>query len=207
MGNDNIINTYIEGFKNFEDYINEINNPGFLENTEIHEGYLVNYKQYQEFKYLIFNLQNQNPSNQLDDEKIKGFIESKKLTTESLDDVKVKVLNGYSFQIINKKISKLICKQNINKQHKIEYKIFPGSQGYILLNPDKESKIQYKNNKNNIIDLSTVLGQKSNQNSVNNNIMSNSNQKMEKWGIIYGDCANYFNNENFLIKKLSKNEI
>ena len=27
-------------------------------------------------------------------------------------------------------------KQNIYKQHKIEYKIFPGSQGYILLNPD-----------------------------------------------------------------------
>ena len=56
MGNENILNTYKEGFKNFEDYINEINNPGFLANIEIHEGYLVNYKQYQEFKYSIFNL-------------------------------------------------------------------------------------------------------------------------------------------------------
>ena len=207
MGNDNVLNTYKEGFKNFEDYINEINNPGFLANIEIHEGYLVNYKQYQEFKYLIFNLQNQNSSNPLDDEKLKGYIESKKLTTESLDDVKTHVLTGYSFQIINKKIYKLICKQNMNPQHKIEYKIIPGSPGYIILNPDKENQIKYKNNKKNITDLSTVLEQKPNYNSVNNNLISHSNPKMDKWKIIYEDCANYFNNENFLIKKLSKNEI
>ena len=207
MGNDNIINTYKEGFKDFEDYINEINNPGLLANTEIHEGYLVNYKHYQEFKLLIFNLQNQNPSNPSDDEKLKGYIESKKLSTESLEDVKDKVLNGYSFQIINKKIYKLICKQNMKLQHKIEYKIIPGSRGNIHLNPDKQNQIQYKNNKNNVIEPSTILGQKFNQNSVNNNLISPSNQKIDKWKIIYRDCANYFNNENLLIKKLSKNEI
>ena len=206
MGNDNILNTYKEGFKDFGDYIKEINCSDILSNTEIHEGYLVNYKQYQEFKYSIFNLLNQNPSNPLDDGKLKGYIESNKLRTESLDDVKTHVLNGYSFQIINKRIYKLICKQNMNLQHQIEYKIIPGSPGYILLNPDKENRIQYKNNKKNIIEPSTILRQKSNQNSENNNIMSLSNQKMDKWEIIYRDCHNYFNNENFLMKKLSKNE-
>ena len=207
MGNDNnILNNYKEGFGDYYIYIKEINNPEFSSETKIHEGYLVNYIHYIGFKDLINELYKLKGSID-DDNQLNNLIESRKLTTVSLDIAKCSILNGYSFIIINKKLYNLICKQNTKEHHKIKYKIIPESPGFIILNPDKNNKIQYKNNKNNIIDASTVIVHKDNKHSQNNNLLRYSIGKMEKWRVIYGDALNYYNNEKFFINKLIKNEI
>ena len=68
MGNQPNLNDYKKGFKDFNDYINEINNNNVLTQSEIHEGYLVNYEQYKKFEDDIlgqFNEQQKKSNNNI----------------------------------------------------------------------------------------------------------------------------------------------
>ena len=208
MGNDSNskkYEEYKEGFEKFNKYINNINDPAKNPESDTHEGYLVNYKQYKNFKSLIDDLQNKKDPNNSDKD-IKD-IESKKLKTESLDKIKEQVLNDYSFIIINKNLYELICEQNTKEIHKIEYKIIHGYPGYIILKQGQGKVLQFTNNKTNIIDISNIISQKNNINKQNNNLINNDNKNLAKWEIIYKEAKNYYNNEIFFEKELIKKEM
>ena len=207
MGNDSILNKYKEGFENLADYINKINNPGTYPEQTIHTGYLVNYNNYQNFENLIKDLQKKKESNKIDEDNLKKIIESKKLTTESLDEVEKQIQHGRSFIIINRGLYELICDQKTKEIHKIKYIIIHDSPGYIIFISGEKDKVKFINNKKNIIDQSTILWEKYNKNKLNNNSINNGNIKLDKWEIIYRDVKDYYKNEIFFENALKNSEI
>ena len=158
MGADEItFNDYAEAFNNFNEYIHKINEPS--SQNEIHEGYLVNLNEYHAFINLLnkINANQNNTNNTLSENNIhenNNNLEYKKLSTINLTEVNNKVLEGQSFIIINIKLFKIIYKQNEQEamNNKVYYKITPTN---IILYTQKD--FQFKNNKNNIIDISAIL--------------------------------------------------
>ena len=205
---------YINAFSEFDNEINKIHN-NIHSHEENYEGFLVNYKNYQNFRNHVVNLYiNQHKKfnsdtneNQIESNNNFEILEQRKLTTESLALVQNQILNGESFIIINKKIFKLICKKNSHESNKIEYKIIARNPGFIQINPNNNKKIiRFKNNKTNIIDKSTVLAKKNNDgvNNNRNNIFSKINSmNKDNWLIIYRDVINYFNFENYISNNLN----
>ena len=213
MGSELSLIDYNDAFNEFEIEINKIHNYNPSQDV-YYEGYLVNYKRYQNFKILVNNLYNQqnkfnstfnvNPTGSTN---YNDILERNRLTTESLSLVESQIVNGNSFIIINKKLYKLICKKTEPENNKIEYKIIAGNPGFIQFNLNNNKKIiRFKNNKTNIIDKSTVLAKKNNDgvNNNRNNIFSKINSmNKDNWLIIYGDVINYFNFENYISNNLN----
>ena len=130
MGNQPSLIDYINAFNEFDLEINKIHNYNPLQDV-YYEGYLVNYKRYQNFRNLVINLYN-NQLNQFNSQvnenlnestNYNDILEQNRLTTESFPLVESRILNGESFIIINKKLFILICKKNEPENNKIEYKI------------------------------------------------------------------------------------
>ena len=215
MGNQPSLIDYINAFNEFDLEINKIHNYNPLQDV-YYEGYLVNYKRYQNFRNLVINLYN-NQLNQFNSQvnenlnestNYNDILEQNRLTTESFPLVESRILNGESFIIINKKLFILQkCKKNEPENNKIEYKIISGNPGFIQINPNNNKKIiRFKNNKTNIIDKSTVLAKKNNDgvNNNRNNIFSKINSmNKDNWLIIYRDVINYFNFENYISNNLN----
>ena len=214
MGNQPSLIDYINAFNEFDLEINKIHNYNPLQDV-YYEGYLVNYKRYQNFRNLVINLYN-NQLNQFNSQvnenlnestNYNDILEQNRLTTESFPLVESRILNGESFIIINKKLFILICKKNEPENNKIEYKIRSRNPGFIQINPNNNKKIiRFKNNKTNIIDKSTVLAKKNNDgvNNNRNNIFSKINSmNKDNWLIIYRDVINYFNFENYISNNLN----
>ena len=214
MGNQPSLIDYINAFNEFDLEINKIHNYNPLQDV-YYEGYLVNYKRYQNFRNLVINLYN-NQLNQFnspvnenlnESTNYNDILEQNRLTTESFPLVESRILNGESFIIINKKLFILICKKNEPENNKIEYKIRSRNPGFIQINPNNNKKIiRFKNNKTNIIDKSTVLAKKNNDgvNNNRNNIFSKINSmNKDNWLIIYRDVINYFNFENYISNNLN----
>ena len=220
MGGEPSLTDYINAFNEFDKDINKIHNT-YIPSQEVnYEGYLVNYKGYQNFRNLVNNLYNNqrnqfnspfnvNPTGSANNN---DTLEQNKLTTESLPLIESRILNGESFIIINKKLFKLICKKTEPENNKIEYKIIAGNPGFIQFNLNNNQKsFQFRNNKTNIIDKSTVLGKKDNEGMNNNNNNSNESTKnntmnKDNWLIIYRDVINYFNFENYISNNLNNNK-
>ena len=195
MGADEItFNDYAEAFNNFNEYIHKINEPS--SQNEIHEGYLVNLNEYHAFINLLnkINANQNNTNNTLSENNIhenNNNLEYKKLSTINLTEVNNKVLEGQSFIIINIKLFKIIYKQNEQEamNNKVYYKITPTN---IILYTQKD--FQFKNNKNNIIDISAIL-----ELPKNNNINYNKDPKDK----IY-DQSNQNNHYESEIKELRR---
>jgi len=218
MGSEPSLIDYINAFHEFDIEINK--NHSIPSQDVNYEGYLVNYERYQNFKILVNNLYN-NQQNQFHSPinvnptgstNYNDILEQNRLTTESLPLVESQIVNGNSFIIINKKLFKLICKKTETQNNKIEYKIIAGNPGFIQFNLNNNQKIiQFKNNKKNIIDKSTVLGIKENEDMNNNNNKNNEQTKnntmiKDNWLIIYRDVINYFNFENSISINLNNNK-
>ena len=141
-----------EGFSAFIKYLDKINDSD--NQNKNHDGYLVYYNEYQDFENYINDFDN---NAEINEEKIKennNLIESKKLNTVNINEVNDKILQDNKFIIINNDLHKLICKQNDqDDNNKIVYKI---KNDFIEINQTKGKIIQFKNNKNNIIDKSTI---------------------------------------------------
>ena len=209
MGNEPCLIDYINAFSEFDNEINKIHN-NIHSHEENYEGFLVNYKNYQNFRNHVVNLYiNQHKKfnsdtneNQIESNNNFEILEQRKLTTESLALVQNQILNGESFIIINKKLYKLICKKNEHENNKIEYTIIAGNPGLLKFKQNNNQKIiRYKNNKTNIIDKSTVRGIKDNENvknKSNNKLTKGNTMKNDNWIIIYRHVLNYFNFENFI---------
>ena len=215
MGSEPSLIDYMNAFSEFDKEINKIHNN--IPSQEVnYEGYLINYKNYQNFRSHVTNLYNNhqkklisaNNINQMGFNNYNENLEKNKLTTENLSEVESQILNGESFIIINKKLFKLICKKNEPENHKIEYTIIAGNPGFLKFKQNNNQKIvQYKNNKTNIIDKSTTLGIKDNE-GANNNISNNEKTKdntvnNDNWIIIYRHILNYFNFENYISNHLN----
>ena len=221
MGSEPSLIDYINAFTEFDDEINKIHNN--IPSQEVnYEGYLVNYTNYQKFRnYVTKSYNNQQQkfnsaynANQMGFNNINDSLEQIKLTTENLNVVESKILNGESFIIINKKLFKLICKKNEHENNKIEYTIISGNPGFLKFKQNNNQKIiQYKNNKENIIDKSTILGKKDNEGVNNNNNSNNNNNNKETTKdytvnndnclIINIQILNYYNFENFVSNHLN----
>ena len=111
MGNQPSLIDYINAFNEFDLEINKIHNYNPLQDV-YYEGYLVNYKRYQNFRNLVINLYN-NQLNQFNSQvnenlnestNYNDILEQNRLTTESFPLVESRILNGESFIIINKKL-------------------------------------------------------------------------------------------------------
>jgi len=115
------------------------------------------------------------------------------LPTESKDNLKNDIINGYSFLIINKDFYNEICEKK--DSHKINYKI---SKEYITIQ-DGANPMIFKNGFNNIINKSTYLENIENNNNISQTNGANTpNQSLND---IYNDIINYYNLEKDIIQK------
>ena len=210
MGGEPSLNDYKEGFINFRSYIKEKNEQifpnisgGVIQQPQTsnqssyatypeHKGYFVQHKKFEDFENYINNLQNSDPSNS--EMELNNKINSQKLETINIKEV-IDRLTGEnnndndSFIIINKKLCKLICK---NDNNEIKYQITPS---YLILQPNEYSNILIKNDdKTNIVNKSKL--------EVPNNSIFDFKKKMKMADKIYKDIINYNNNEFDIFNKL-----
>ena len=172
MGGEPSLNDYKEGFTNFRNYIKEKNGQifpnisgGVIQQPQTnyqsfdatypeHKGYFVQHKKFEDFEIYINNLQNSDPSNS--EMELKNKINSQKLETINIKEVIDRLTDGNnndndSFIIINKKLCKLICK---NDNNEIKYQITPS---YLILQPNEYPNILIKNDdKTNIVNKSKL---------------------------------------------------
>ena len=186
------LNNYLIAFSKLQEYIKDNNEKA--KRSEINEeGYLVNYQNYNNLLQLVLKKQNEakmniNPNLQGDQNEYLY-----KLPTESKDNLKKDINNGYSFLIINKDFYNEICEKK--DSHKINYKI---SKEYITIQDGANSMI-FKNGFNNIINKSTYLENIENNNNISQNNGANTpNQSLND---IYNDIINYYNSENDILQK------
>ena len=183
------LNDYLNAFSKLEEYIKNSNEKA--KTSEINEeGYLVNCQYYDHLLQLVLKKKNEAEMNirpNLRDDQNEYLY---KLPTESKDNLKNDINNGYSFLIINKDFYNEICEKK--DSHKINYKI---SKEYITIRDGFNSMI-FKNGFNNIINKSTYL--ENNNNTTQNNGANTPNQSLND---IYNDIINYYNSENDIIQK------
>ena len=161
-----------EGFQDFKNYINQINDPNYL--NQKHDGYLVDFNQYNNFENYINSLNNPQ-AKQTNEGQNNWNIESKKLRTVNINEVNNKILQDNKFIIINTELYKLICKHiDQDIYNKIVYKL---TRELIDIYTIKGNRIQFRNNKNNIIDKNVLTGSnlQFSTNNINNNIINKSN--------------------------------
>ena len=180
MGSQATLSDYKNGFTDFNEYINEINNNNALTLPEIHEGYLVNYEEYKKFKNEIlssFNEQQKNSNNNIVIINIPADDKQhvpEKIKTVNIHEALRNIQNNCKYKIINCKLYKLICIQNNEEKNKnkFEYQITSYTTvnpGYIIIKLEKQNEIKFKNNKNNIVDKTTLLEIKGNITNFHNN--------------------------------------
>ena len=196
------LNKYYDTFEEFITYINDIHKQPIVNKTL--EGYLVNYNDYIELKELVYKYYKEKQqklkfgNNMYDDHETRWIneIKSKKLKTESLEDVIKQISNEKKFIIINNDTYEIICKkpESQKENHKIYYIL--EDKDHLIISLSKEKSIRFKNN-DNIIEKSEADNNTKSSNSINEW------QKYEKnWEKIYRDTKNYFINENDISEQL-----
>ena len=185
------LNIYLNAFSKLQEYIKNSNEKA--KTSEINEeGYLVNHQNYNNLLQLVLKKNDEAKMirpNLRDDQNEYLY----KLPTESKDNLKKDINNGYSFLIINKDFFNEICDKK--DSHKINYKI---SKEYITIQ-DGANPMIFKNGFNNIINKSTYLENiENNNNNSQNNGTNTPNQYLND---IYNDIINYYNSENDIIQK------
>ena len=188
MGSDSAVKSYLQAFDDFKKYIKDINSEN---STKIqHYGYLIYLERYYEFKEkLKKNKKNSSFPNCYNDERI--F----KIKTLDTTDLMEQLNNDYKIIIINNALCQKIC--DLKKDtHQIEYRIFPEK---IILYTENGKELHFKNNKNNIIDKSSLL--------INNPIINKTNNLEIDASKIYMDVINYYKMEKEISDKLNNQNI
>ena len=195
------LNEYYDTFAKFNTYINDIHKQSKL--NQHHEGYLVNHKDYIELEKLVDKYYQEkqkefrNNFYNRDETKWIDIIKSKKLRTQSLEDVRKQISNVQKFIIINNDIYAKICKKPESEQenHKINYYI-EDKDHLIIYSADKKG-FRFKNNNNNIIEKS-----EDDNNTKSSNLIHDWQKYEKDWKEIYTDTKNYFINENDISEHL-----
>ena len=208
------LSEYQAVLKNFKDYINNIRNNPYSKG-DIHNGYLVNYAHYDNFKSTVekgIMQQNKNPHSpqtEKNDNIIINSIEKNKCKTESLANVISLIQKDYKFIIINTDTYNSICKQieQEKEANKIKYSI---SNGMLILYREKGKEIKFKDNNNNIIDktslLENIINNKNDNDTSKNNSIKDLRQESQNWESILTDVNNYYSYEKFILEKLNEKQ-
>ena len=229
MGSDTL-NDYKNAFNDFFYNIN-INREQNFGPYQTFEGYIVYNDKFEQFYNYVNTLTDKEVEEKTRNGEIKLYTYFKHYLLDTIDiaNVEREVLNGKIFIIINKDLAKLICKKN--EQEKINYKVkYNVNANRLEFNLENGQKIQFRNNKNNIIDKSALFQSvinnvnsniNSNINSnassnINSNVNSNTNpnansnvnsnlnfnEATNNWNKIFYDCKNYFEIEKEIENKL-----
>ena len=175
-----INNSYLETFDEFDEYVQKRNSETIGKN---HEGYLVNLNELIQFRNEQIEKENKRS---LYDQ----FPRIQKLTPIRMDNLMYDLRRGNKFIIINRKLFQTICPINLEMTHKINYIILPDK--IIVFKNNDEQKMEFKRNKDNIIDQTLLI--KQNDNNIEQLNMSNINGAEEK---IYLDIINYYESEKY----------
>ena len=147
------LNNYLYAFSKLQEYIKNSNEKA--KTSEINEeGYLVNCQYYDNLLQIVLKKNNEAKMNirpNLRDNQNEYLY---KLPTESKDNLKNDIINGFSFLIINKDFYNEICDKK--DSHKINYKI---SKEHITIQDGANSMI-FKNGFNNIINKCAKMTKK-----------------------------------------------
>ena len=175
-----INNSYLETFGEFDEYVQKRNSETIGKN---HEGYLVNFNELIQFR-----------NEQIEKENKRALCDQlpriQKLTPIQMDNLMYDLRRGNKFIIINSKLFQTICPKNLEMTHKINYIILPDK---IIVSKDNDKqKMEFKRNKDNIIDQTLLI--KQNDNNIEQLNVSNINGATEK---IYIDIINYYENEKY----------
>ena len=205
MGNDDnhSLNDYLNAFHNFKNYINSLYSDPKNRDKFI-EGYFVNLYNYNELIKKVNECleQRKNPT-QNGNNVTTDEINFDKLKTEALKEVAEKIKADYSFIIINENLFKVICDQEKKSIHKITYRIT--TENKLLVKEDNQ-QIQFKNDNNNIISKSTILGNiEINNNNINNNNSNKNPQNNNYENKFYESLKIYMENERDVSNKLNTN--
>ena len=187
MGVGQDLNTYKNYFDSFKKYIKDINNES---EPKKHEGYFVNYTEYLKFENYIDDLINR--KEKIRTSNYSQFLESNKIKAINFKKVKEKIINEKDeFILIDKNLYKVICKQNEydKNNYKVKYKITPT---YLIIFPENDSETICLNNKNNIINMSSIK-----------KYLGVSWKMIRK---IYKDIKHYYENETEIFEKLQEKE-
>ena len=199
-------NNYKSVFDDFETYLKKINDNNTYGWNSTHKGYLVNHNDFEKMRnkvsaaYEMRKNSQQNPNqNEANNEKI----QINQLKTLSLTEAKNLISAGNKIIIINTDVYESICIQIIpgKENHLIKYKI---DNGFIVINPHQSDEIKFKNNGDNIIDLSNSLTLKASN--VTNSIKDCKNFE-NNYKIIYEAAKSYYDNETNISSKLKTNTI
>ena len=151
-----INNSYIETFDEFDKYVQKRNSETKGKN---HEGYLVNFNELIQFR-----------NEQIEKESKRALYDQfpriQKLIPIQMDNLMHYLQRGNKFIIINNKLFKAICPTNLEMTHKINYIILPDK--IILFKDNDKQKMEFKRNKDNIIDQTLLIKQNDNINIENN---------------------------------------
>ena len=165
------LNIYLNAFSKLPEYIKNSNEKA--KTSEIKdEGYLVNCQYYDNLHQIVMKKNNEAKMNirpNLRDNQNEYLY---KLPTESKDNLKNDIINGYSFLIINKDFYNEICEKK--DSHKINYKI---SKEYITIQ-DGANPMIFKNGFNNIINKSIYLENIENNNNISQNNGANTTKSI-----------------------------
>ena len=181
MGNQNehSYKTFEQTFSKMNEYYNINNNE---ESRKKREGYLINHKQFAEFRENLKENKNSKTA------PCGSQVRVHKLEPSNPKDLTQQIKDGNKFIIINNELFKLLCKQDDKSLNRIiKYKIVSEE---IIIYLENNIQLKFKKIKDNILDKSSFLEEKE----INNN-----DKKIDK---IYIDVINYFNNEKYFSEKL-----
>ena len=156
MGNNSLTQQYSDAFSNLNNYINTIyyqtNQPG-----QQFEGYLVELNSFNKLLEIVNGLNGYSPQTQRFDPYNNETQENQlyKLNTTNANNIIMLIEHNQSFIIVNKEFYDVVCVKK--DENKITYYITPEK---IILYLKNGTTKEFTNNKNNIIDKSSLLGEK-----------------------------------------------
>ena len=159
MGNDSLTQ-YSDAFSNLAKFINKIYNQTNQTNKpgQTFEGYLVELNSYNKLLEIVYKLNGYSPQTQRFDPYNNNETEKKqlyKLETRNANNIISLIEHNQSFIIVNNDFYDVVCEKK--DENKITYIIIPEK---IILYINNGTTKEFKNNKNHIIDKSSLLGEK-----------------------------------------------
>ena len=167
-----------QAIQEFQNFLIELNSNS--SNFQKNEGFLVNLNDYENLKKTVKENNNKENKN------------IEKLKTESINDISEKSFeNNNGFIIINLELYEIICDTKHRNEHCIIYEI-ENENKIVIYSKDGQKKLEFKKNKDNIINKSATL-----KNEEKNEINKNTNQAIDPQNNIE-DVKKFIENENYI---------
>jgi hypothetical protein len=199
MGNNSLTLKYFDAFSNLVKFINTIynqtNQPG-----QQFEGYLVELNSYNKLLEIVNELNSSSPQTQRFSPYNYNETEKKqlyKLKTTNANNIISLIERNQSFIIVNNEFYDVVCEKK--DENKITYIIIPEK---IILYLTNGTTKEFKNNKNHIIDKSSLLEEKKKE---ENPVSESKEDQKDNENIdrIYNEVNNYAKCQQDIIKKIN----